>query len=260
MEVHHHPHPAKKRFKEYLFEGIMIFLAVSLGFIAENIREKIVENERAEVLAESLYQEAYADSVQLQKVIANRIIKEKELGRFIDFIRDSSLSGVNAGFYRSFTWSFMIVSPIAFDPSDGMLVQLRNSGSLRYFKSSLLQREFGELSVIINKVRNRAETENSFGQQFIRPIVIKHYNFEWYDQLTRAGAISVVDAVLKEPDPLKTPVISNLATLDKTEIINTASYYQLILRGTRQIQLTNYADVNHRLLQTLRKEYHVGEK
>ncbi len=29
----------KKSLKEYLLEGLMIFVAVSMGFIAENIRE-----------------------------------------------------------------------------------------------------------------------------------------------------------------------------------------------------------------------------
>jgi hypothetical protein len=44
MEVHH-PHLAHKEkpWKEYLLEGLMIFLAVSMGFIAENIREHISE-------------------------------------------------------------------------------------------------------------------------------------------------------------------------------------------------------------------------
>ena len=45
MEVHHHPHVGKKNIKEYLLEGLMIFLAVSMGFIAENIRENIIEHE-----------------------------------------------------------------------------------------------------------------------------------------------------------------------------------------------------------------------
>jgi hypothetical protein len=43
MEVHHHPHVEKKNFKEYLLEFMMIFLAVTLGFIAENIREHFAE-------------------------------------------------------------------------------------------------------------------------------------------------------------------------------------------------------------------------
>jgi hypothetical protein len=43
MEVHHHPHVAKKNFKEYFLEFLMIFLAVTMGFFAENIREHFTE-------------------------------------------------------------------------------------------------------------------------------------------------------------------------------------------------------------------------
>jgi hypothetical protein len=42
MDVHHHPdlHHKKKNFKEYFLEFLMIFLAVTLGFIGSirNIR------------------------------------------------------------------------------------------------------------------------------------------------------------------------------------------------------------------------------
>ena len=41
MEVHHHSHHPKK-WKEYLTEFLMLFLAVSMGFVAENLREKHV--------------------------------------------------------------------------------------------------------------------------------------------------------------------------------------------------------------------------
>src|SRR5450631_904147 len=44
MEVHHHPDVEKKGLKEYLLEGLMIFLAVTMGFIAENVREHITEH------------------------------------------------------------------------------------------------------------------------------------------------------------------------------------------------------------------------
>jgi len=40
MEVHHHPDVEKKGFKEYLLEGLMIFLAVTMGFFAESYRER----------------------------------------------------------------------------------------------------------------------------------------------------------------------------------------------------------------------------
>jgi hypothetical protein len=45
MEVHHHhPHVEKKNFKEYFLEFLMIFLAVTLWFFAENLREHIKDD------------------------------------------------------------------------------------------------------------------------------------------------------------------------------------------------------------------------
>src|ERR1700733_12146647 len=46
MEVHHHPEVEKKGFKEYILEGLMIFLAVTMGFFAENLRETISDNQK----------------------------------------------------------------------------------------------------------------------------------------------------------------------------------------------------------------------
>src|SRR5258706_2369474 len=91
MEVHHHPKVEKKNFKEYLFEGLMIFLAVTLGFFAETIRENISENSRAKELAKSLYEEAYSDSVQIQKVMDTRARKEEEIIYFRKYVSDSDI-------------------------------------------------------------------------------------------------------------------------------------------------------------------------
>ncbi len=46
MEVHHHPHVEKKGFKEYFLEFLMIFFAVTMGFLAENLREHITEHNK----------------------------------------------------------------------------------------------------------------------------------------------------------------------------------------------------------------------
>ncbi|HLX91918.1 MAG TPA: hypothetical protein VKR32_09560 [Puia sp.] len=50
MEVHHHPHVERKAFREYLLEGLMIFIAVMMGFFAESIRESISSSEHAKQL------------------------------------------------------------------------------------------------------------------------------------------------------------------------------------------------------------------
>src|SRR5476651_2209716 len=67
MEVHHHPdlHHKSKKWKEYFLEFLMIFLAVTMGFIAENIREHFTEHKNAKILAESLLQDIKNDAASL---------------------------------------------------------------------------------------------------------------------------------------------------------------------------------------------------
>src|SRR5580658_4302479 len=66
MEVHHHPNVEKKNFKEYFLEFLMIFLAVTMGFFAETIRESYTEHHHAKDFASSLLKDLEADTAQLK--------------------------------------------------------------------------------------------------------------------------------------------------------------------------------------------------
>lgn len=67
MEIHKHPHHVthKKKWPEYLLEFFMLFLAVFLGFVAENVREHIVEKERGRKYIESFYQDLKTDTSRM---------------------------------------------------------------------------------------------------------------------------------------------------------------------------------------------------
>ena len=71
MEVHHHPdlHHNKKRFREYFLEFLMIFLAVTLGFFAESLRESISNHEKAVSYMHSMRADVIKDTVQLKDEI-----------------------------------------------------------------------------------------------------------------------------------------------------------------------------------------------
>jgi hypothetical protein len=72
MEVHHHPdlHHNRKKFREYFIEFIMIFLAVTMGFIAENIRENIVNNHREKEYMQSMLEDIKNDSTHINETIS----------------------------------------------------------------------------------------------------------------------------------------------------------------------------------------------
>src|SRR5689334_9970036 len=261
MEVHHHPHPGpdshrKKKFKEYFLEFLMLFLAVTLGFFAENMRENISENSKARELAESLYHEVYADSISMQNKVTMRLQKEEQMLYFQKYVLDSNLSELSEQFYPSFAWTGVITTSIIFEPNDGILNQLRNSGSLRYFKSAYLQDCISRISVAILNARDRNSQEYRFIEEFIRPFVLKHYDFKWMDDYTQNGKLSVLEALRQENYHANVkPILRNAADFKRSDAEALIAYYVLIVRATRQLHYTAYIEKNHELLEALRHEY-----
>ncbi len=73
MEVHHHPHVEKKNFREYFLEFLMIFLAVTLGFFAENLREHINNGERIKNNIRSMIADLKSDTLMYSEVLKNNL-------------------------------------------------------------------------------------------------------------------------------------------------------------------------------------------
>jgi hypothetical protein len=70
MEVHHPHHPThKKKWAEYLLEFFMLFIAVTLGFFAENVREGLSNREKENVIIASLKEDLIKDTTQLNYLI-----------------------------------------------------------------------------------------------------------------------------------------------------------------------------------------------
>jgi hypothetical protein len=256
MEVHHHPQVEKKKFKEYFFEFLMIFLAVTMGFFAETIRESISEDSKAKELAESLYAEVYSDSINMQNKINMRLEKEDQMNYFRNYVLDSSLTDLSEKFYPSFAWTGVLTTSIIFEPNDGVLSQLRNSGTLRYFKNTHLQNCVSQISVAIANARDRNGQEYRFIEEFVRPFVLKHYDFKWMDAYTKNGKLSFLQA-LKQTDYHSSvrPAIKNIQDFKRQDAEGLVAYYLVILRATRQIHYQAYIDKNHELLEALRSEY-----
>jgi hypothetical protein len=68
MEVHHHSgeHHGPKKFKDYFLEFLMIFLAVTLGFLAENVREYLTDKNHVTELAGQLKEDLINDTIKVQ--------------------------------------------------------------------------------------------------------------------------------------------------------------------------------------------------
>src|SRR5687767_4622654 len=258
MDVHHHAHTQRKKWTHYFWEFLMLFLAVFCGFLAEYQLEHTIEHQREKQYAKELYAELFADSVAVAGKIKLRREKEKDMDYLGLYLRDSSLTTLPREFYPAYTTVMYLANTYAFEPKDGILSQLKSSGSLRYFKNSTLQKLFGDISVSINNVRYRNEQEYQFFANPIKPFMLKHYDFNWMNELRKqdenATGINLVNRYRKNTDIIHAGIL-NVSSFDRGETSNMISFYKQMLVSTRTLQMNDYIAINHRLLQELRKNY-----
>lgn len=79
MDVHHHSHlpHQSKPWKQYLTEGLMIFVAVTLGYAAENIRHHYIEEKKAIANVQNLYKDLKNDSLAFTVLLSIRSTSKK---------------------------------------------------------------------------------------------------------------------------------------------------------------------------------------
>lgn len=140
MEVAHKHHhdlpPGEKAWKHYFLEFFMLFLAVSLGFFADNYREHSIEKERAKEMAVGLFNDLEKDSLHLYRIMERKNLFINEMNSLISTLSSNDVKNkISLLTYYQASYLMEIDMPI---PSRANLDQLTNSGSLRYFKDKKL--------------------------------------------------------------------------------------------------------------------------
>lgn len=154
MEVHHpHTHHGKKKIKEYITEFLMLFLAVTLGFFAENIREHYVEREREFKFMEIVHEDLNNDIKSLQLRIDEfslRIVREDSL---LDILSERQFKETNELYFLARVTSIREF----FYHSNNGFQQLKNAGGLRMIENFNIIKKIQNYE---NAVEKNAELQN----------------------------------------------------------------------------------------------------
>ena len=129
MEVHKHPHHVmhKKKWTEYLLEFFMLFLAVFLGFVAENIRETSVNKEKEIHYMQNMVADLKADTTDLNFAIYYQQLWSNHLDSAlqIPIERLGNINTQDTFFYHFFPY-YSWMQP--FIQNDNNITQLRAGG------------------------------------------------------------------------------------------------------------------------------------
>ncbi len=128
MEVHHHNHTERKKWKHYLFEFFMLFLAVFCGFLAEYQLEHIIENNKEKQYIKSFAEDLEADNAYMEKRLAVLDDKIKKADSLVYLFSNGDKTEVVNDIYYHLR---SIGRHNPFDVNDRTIVQLRNAGGMR---------------------------------------------------------------------------------------------------------------------------------
>ena len=190
MEVHHHPdlHHNPKKWKEYFLEFLMIFLAVTMGFFAENIREAYNDKENIHQLTVSLMNDLKIDTVHLTELLQKSNRKINQIDSLYAILQQPKDKINNLDLQR------LVVSVslnFNFVPSGGTISELKSTGFLRMFSASKIPELINSYESILNSTKTVSDIEFDYSRQYIeKGFISKHFTPENIFKYTDSASIS----------------------------------------------------------------------
>jgi hypothetical protein len=177
MEVHYHPQldHKPKPWKEYLLEGFMIFIAVMMGFIAENIREIITNNEHVRQLTSQLVQDLKADTAQLNGVFRG----ETQIVKY----NDTLINLLQQPLKKADTRRIQVLvanshSMWLFHPSLGAIAAIKNELHLKQFSNSKIIGYFAGYETRIELLHTDQDINLQYQRLYLDPFLTAHFTPE----------------------------------------------------------------------------------
>ncbi len=251
MEVHHHPdlHHKKKRFKEYLLEFLMIFLAVTLGFLAENMREHITDRTKEKEYIRGFIRNVQDDTANLQRVI---LFDHKQIMGIDSFMHLShanmKVDSNRKNFYFLAIRNFY--SSASFSSNNATLLQLKSSGDYRLIKKDHVADSLSKYDTDI---------QGLVGQT-------NYYNDYFKDILSRLDGLTDM-TMYDDTSYIKNGIFTRKTTpelgadgVQLRTLFNKAYDFRLITSSYADNMLKPQLVNATRLISFLKKEYSIGDE
>ncbi len=247
MEVHHPHHVThKKKFGEYLLEFFMLFLAVFLGFVAENIREQQVDKAREKEYIISMIEDAKTDTANIHTAINLNLERVLQLDTLAGLCFNYDEKHDSAIYIQ---YRFALVRPDIVNAIERTLSQLKNSGGIRLIKKKAAVDSIIVYDALAREIANQ-QTNYQAALLKMNDRGLDIFNFQNYLRGASVGAN------FTEADKYNA---ARLLTRDKTVLIGFANSV-VTFKGVISEYIFELKNMDHHaggLISTLKKQYHL---
>lgn len=250
MEVHHHPHipTHAKPWKEYLLEGFMIFVAVTLGYGAENVREHYVETKKALISAKNLYVDVTYDSIGYASTKVNRNKQDSCFEIINTYYNNNALDKEIPAVYAAHGY---IALRMLHQMNTLALDEVKNSGTLKFLESNELKAAIQRYASLGSGLKLREQREFGYIDRMVDPISIKNFEFNFYRAAPDNFKIENKTIVVTIPIPTNLKILKN-NQLDWDNYIAILGMLQTIRQSTDKEYISPTQEQCHELLFLLR--------
>ena len=243
MEVHAHTHTERKKWTHYLWEFLMLFLAVFCGFLAENQREHMIEHRREKQFMRSMIEDLKVDTAEMQNVLYRVDISSGNVDSMLllltaDIITDEAI-------IKSYQYTFPALNNINLVFSDRTITQLKNAGNMRLIRNQKVNDDiikYWNHIEQINKTLDRHLSYRTRGRDIETRIFNTAEIFLKNDRHIAKPKESV-HLISKEPSTIR-------------EYANVIAYCGVMLSATSDL-VKEQISLAIELIELIKKEYHL---
>jgi hypothetical protein len=254
METHsHHLHKAPGHgWKHYLFEFLMLFFAVTLGFFVENLREHNLEHEREKEFMSSLLVDLEKDKLTLKDEISRGNIPVAYNDSLTSELQLRPLQGREKRIYH---FLLLFTTIIDFTYHDRTISQLKNSGGFRLIRDKEVSDEILDYDTYMRQSVAYAEdwwTSSIISTDF----QINYRIYELYKvQKLQDSALSHIN----EPQKVAYPSDLKLLSYEENDIkhVLNSMCYARITDKTKYLRAIEALKLNEELSALIKKKYKI---
>ena len=255
MEVHQHSHTTRKKWTHYFWEFLMLFLAVFLGFMAENQREHFVEKMRAKTYAQNLLKDLQRDTADIKRASLYQQKATSMIDSLVYYASGNSTPKTGLLYF----YMKMAGGMYTIDFNKATINQLISSGNLRYFTNNRLTTLVStynttstlikEFEVSIETARNRAFSYRDQISQAQTALQYWRINMDMLIDGTHGAAI---DSLREADFPLQN---------NSKELMNSFMNALVSTKNVREFFISRYypraIKEATEIMELLKKEYHL---
>jgi hypothetical protein len=254
METHaHHLHKTPgSGWKHYMFEFLMLFLAITLGFIVENLREHGAEHEKEREFMMSLHDDLQKDKAILENGISKGMIPVAYNDSLSKELQKRPLKGRERRIYH---FLLLYTTLIDFTYHDRTISQLKNSGGFRLIRHQDVSDAILDYDI---HMRQSVDLAESWWTSNLVATDIK-LNYQVYELYRVQQLQDSALAHIREPELVLYPPDLKLLTYDDKmieQVLNSMCYVRLSDEAKYQ-RAVAALKLNAKLDSLIKADYHI---